>query len=609
MPLHVPRWIARYAMHHRVGQPKDVSEISIETETPRVEQELLETYAAQGWLVPIAIVFSALLIVSLAWSTAPRALSVGWFAMVVGVVVVRARAQQWLKHARHVPLSRRMKIAAAISALGGVTHGASILFWPYFSDLERALLTTYVLGLSSGAVAGVVGYMPVFLAYMLPLLVPLVVQWVSVLVLTPEQGTFGPAAVMLLMFAIYGGFLVVLARDTFRRYRESFDSRQLMQLALQQAEAANRSKTRFLASASHDLRQPMHTLTLFSAALSMAPLEERARHIANQMNVALQALSSQLDALLDVSKLDAGVVSVQASVFALRPFVDQLVSEFDPVARRKGLQLVLESPHDVSVLADALLLERVLRNLIDNAIKYTERGEVRVQIHRHETHLLLCVRDTGIGIPQDEQQRVFDEFYQLGNAERNRSQGLGLGLSIVKRLAELMQMHITLRSEYGVGTEVSVRLHEAPTVAATAEAVSVPSSPPIRGLRLLVVDDEDQVRQGMRAVLEGLGCEVTTVADVEAACMAAQISRPDAVLADLRLRGQVDGIQTITRLRALQPHLSALLISGDTAPERLREANAAGLRLLHKPVPLAVLTQAIREEVDGAWRCRQETDA
>ena len=584
--------------------------MSIEIETPRVEQELLEAYAAQGWLVPIAIVLSALLIVSLAWSTAPKALSVGWFAMVVSVLLVRARSQNWLKQAHHIPLSRRMAIAAATSGLGGVTHGASILFWPYLSDLERALQSTYVLGLSSGAVAAVIGYMPVFLAYMLPLLAPLVVRWVGVLAMPAEHGTLGPAAVMLLLFTIYGGLLVVLARDTFRRYRESFDSRQLMRQALQQAEAANRTKTRFLASASHDLRQPMHTLTLFGAALTMAPLDDRARHIANQMNVALQALSSQLDALLDVSKLDAGVVPVQARVFPLRPFVGQLVGEFESAAHRKGLQLVLESPHDVSVLADTLLLERVLRNLIDNAIKYTECGDVRVQISRQAADLLLTVRDTGIGIPQDEQQRVFDEFYQLGNPERNRSQGLGLGLSIVKRLAELMQMQMVLRSEPGVGTQVSLRLHEAPAAAsAPAATLSVPASPPITGLRLLVVDDEDQVRQGMRAVLEGLGCEVMTVADADAACVAAQTSRPDAVLADLRLRGQGDGIQAITRLRALHPSLPALLISGDTAPERLREADAAGLRLLHKPVPLAVLTQAIREEVDGVSDCRPSVEA
>lgn len=578
--------------------------MSIETDTPRVEQELLEAYAAQGWLVPIAIVLSALLIVSLAWATAPKALSVGWFLMVVSVLSVRARSQQWLKQAHHMPLSRRMAISTAISSLGGLTHGASILFWPYLSDLERALQSTYVLGLSSGAVAAVIGYMPVFLAYMLPLLVPLVIQWVAVLA-PAEHGALGPAAVMLVLFTIYGGLLVVLARDTFRRYRESFDSRQLMRQALQQAEAANRSKTRFLASASHDLRQPMHTLTLFGAALTMVPLDDRARQIANQMNVALQALSSQLDALLDVSKLDAGVVPVQPEAFPLKPFVGQLVAEFESAAHRKGLQLVLEFPHEVSVLADTLLLERVLRNLIDNAIKYTERGEVRVQISRQAADLLLTVRDTGIGIPQDEQQRVFDEFYQLGNPERNRSQGLGLGLSIVKRLAELMQMQMVLRSKLGVGTEVSVRLHEAPTAATAADAgatVSAPVNPPIDGLRLLVLDDEDQVRQGMRAVLEGLGCEVVTVADADAACAAAQSNRPDAVLADFRLRGQADGIQAITRLRALHPSLPALLISGDTAPERLREADAAGLRLLHKPVPLAMLTRAIREEVDGVLR-------
>ena len=568
-----------------------------DADTPQVEQELLDAYAAQGWRVPVAVVLSALLIVAMAWATAPLALSLGWLAAVVTVLTVRYHVQRWLRDARHLPVRRRMAYAAVLSAAGGITHGSSILFWPYLGGLERAFQSTYVLALSSGAVSAVVGYMPVFLAYMLPLLVPLTIHWMAALASPGDSWHRGSALVILLLFSIYGSFLVVLARDTYRRYVESFDSRQQLRLALQQAEAANRAKTRFLASASHDLRQPMHTLTLFGAALTMAPLDARARQIANQMNLALQALGSQLDALLDIGKLDAGVVPVQARAFALRPFLAQLVAEFEPVAQRKGLRLLLACPADACVSADTLLFERVLRNLVDNAIKYTAQGEVRLLVRPQAGGLQLVVSDTGLGIPADEQQRVFEEFYQVGNPERNRSQGLGLGLAIVRRLADLMQLQLVLRSAPGQGTQVSLLLPEAawpvPPPAAPAPGLATP----LAGRRLLVVDDEEQVRQGMQAVLGGLGCQVIAVADADEACAAATGLRPDAVLADLRLRGAADGIAAVARLRAMHPGLPALLISGDTAPERLREASAAGLRLLHKPVPLELLVQALRDEL------------
>lgn len=571
-----------------------------DADTPQVEQELLDAYAAQGWRVPVAVMLSALLIVAMAWATAPLALSLGWLAAVVTVLTVRYHVQRWLRDARHLPVRRRMAYAAMLSAAGGITHGSSILFWPYLGGLERAFQSTYVLALSSGAVSAVVGYMPVFLAYMLPLLVPLTIHWMAALASPGDSWHRGSALVILLLFSIYGSFLVVLARDTYRRYVESFDSRQQLRLALQQAEAANRAKTRFLASASHDLRQPMHTLTLFGAALTMAPLDARARQIANQMNLALQALGSQLDALLDIGKLDAGVVPVQARAFALRPFLAQLVAEFEPVAQRKGLRLLLACPADACVSADTLLFERVLRNLVDNAIKYTAQGEVRLLVRPQAGGLQLVVSDTGLGIPADEQQRVFEEFYQVGNPERNRSQGLGLGLAIVRRLADLMQLQLVLRSAPGQGTQVSLLLPEAAWPVLPPAAPAPDLATPLAGRRLLVVDDEEQVRRGMQAVLGGLGCQVIAVADADEACAAATGLRPDAVLADLRLRGAADGIAAVARLRAMHPGLPALLISGDTAPERLREASAAGLRLLHKPVPLELLVQALRDELGPA---------
>lgn len=563
-----------------------------------VEQELLDAYAQQGPRVPIAVLLAALLIVAMAWSTAPLGLSLGWLAAVVMVVIIRGAVHRWASRSRRVPIRRRMWAVTVVSLLGGIAHGSSILFWPYLSDLERAVQSTYVLALSSGAVAAVIGYMPVFVAYMMPLFLPLVYSWVVMLATARDGLHQGTALVIMLLFSIYGGLLIVLARDTYNHYCESFETRRQLREALERAESASRAKTRFLASASHDLRQPMHTLTLFGAALAVMSLPDRARHVVGQMNLALQALSEQLDALLDVSKLDAGVMPVNLLPLALHRLLEPLGVEYEAVARRKGLAFKLACDHDLVAMADRSLLERVLRNLIDNAVKYTVAGRVQVAAHAEDGDIVVRVSDTGIGIPAAECERVFEEFYQIGNAERDRSQGMGLGLSIVRRLVGLMQLKLDLQSTPGTGTEVTLLLPRALQVVPVAEPPP-PAPVDVAGLYLLVIDDEDQVRQGMQIVLEGLGCEVVTVGDSDGAQAAAERRRPDVVLADFRLRGQDTGIAVIKELRSRWPGLPALLVSGDTAPERLREADADGLRLLHKPVQPHVLMQAIRDAADG----------
>lgn len=561
------------------------------------EEELPALYAGQGLRIPVPVMLTALFIAWLAADRAPRWLLVGWVSAVALVLLVRWWVIRTAARARDVPITRRMNAIAAVSALGGIVHGQSVVFWPYMDDLGRAVQSMFVLGLCAGAVATEFGYRRVFLSYMLPLLTPLAVAWARALAPPGDSWLKGPSGVMLLMVAMYGALLTVLARDTFHLFRESFESRQRLRRALVNAELANRSKTRFLASASHDLRQPMHTLSLFSAALAMRPLDPVTRDITVQMNMAMHALSTQLDALLDISKLDAGVVPVNPRNFPLAPFLLRLGEEFQPVAQRKGLTLEVRPSGSGVFYTDPLLLERVLRNLLDNAIKYTDTGRVTLTAERRDAHFELCVSDTGQGIPVAEQARVFEEFYQLGNPERDRAQGLGLGLSIVSRLSDLMQLAIELHSVPGQGTQFRLQIP-----AGASPDTPVPSDrstlPSIRGLRVLVIDDEEAVREGMRVVLEALGCDVQLAAGSDEAEVMARHSPPNVVLADFRLRGSDDGLAAVRRLRVIHPGLAALLVSGDTAPQRLREAHAAGLRLLHKPASVDALTRAIREELD-----------
>lgn len=401
----------------------------------------------------------------------------------------------------------------------------------------------------------------------------------------------------------YQGILSSLAKGAYQSLKQSIamqaQQKQLneeLRMALDQAEEANAAKTRFLAAASHDLRQPLHTLTLFCAALMTHQLEAQTRGIVGHMDAALQVLRTQLTALLDISKLDARIVSVNLQAIDIVAFVRRMFDEFSPLAKQKRLSFILDTqdahPGDIYVRSDPLHLERIVRNLLDNAIKYCDAGAVKLKIERTGAIVQLEVQDTGRGIAPSEIERVYEEFYQIDNPERDRARGLGLGLSIVKRLTQLLDVTITLTSEFGIGTQVTLNLQR------TEPGEDVPSLIPDEAAvaptcHMLILDDEPAILQAMKTLLEAHGCRVSIASTTDEAMHQATQDPPDVVLADFRLRGQESGIKAIRKIRKQFPDLPALLISGDTAEDRLREAQDAGLRLLHKPVSVDVLLQAI----------------
>jgi signal transduction histidine kinase len=566
--------------------------------TGSLEEELLRLLARQGRRVPIPIFLAAFMIAAMAYGRIPALLLAGWLLLVAAVLAARWVVLGRLPALTAMPARKRLRIAVALSAMNGITHGLSLAFFPFLPPYERAIQSMLLVVACTGSVATTAGYRPVFLAYVLPTLGPLVVLWA----LSPGMPSAGWIEISTSgVFVLTGLILVALAGDAFRLFRESFEIRlqqaelnRQLRTALDQAEAANRAKTRFLASASHDLRQPIHTLSLFGAALAMRPLERESREIAKHMNTALQSLASQLDALLDISKLDAGVVRVNRGPATLRPILERLHEEFAPRARGKGLRMDLECPREALVDIDPLLLERILRNLLDNAVKYTASGAVALRAQRTPGGYDVTVSDTGRGIPEAEQPRVFEEFYQLDNPERDRTKGLGLGLAIVTRLADLMRIKMHMSSTPGRGTQFVLTVPEATSGAAhTPEPAA--AAAPLGALHVLVVDDEAAIRIGMKTLLEAMGCRATLADGTASALAAARADEPDLVVADLRLRGGDDGFETVRAIRKLYPRLRAILISGDIAAERLREAEAAGIPLLHKPVPFEILKREIAQ--------------
>jgi len=354
-----------------------------------------------------------------------------------------------------------------------------------------------------------------------------------------------------------------------------------------QLESANLAKSRFLAAASHDLRQPLHALGLWIAQLR-SPLGEveRARLI-ERIAAAVDEMNDLFNGLLDVSKLDAGILIADLGDFPMADLLAKTERTFAPTARDKGLSLRVR-PTRAWVRSDKLLLERILLNLVSNAIRYTAHGGVLVGCRRRGDRLRIEVWDTGPGIPDSEQQYIFDEFYQIPDPHRDRRGGLGLGLAIVDRFRRLLDHPIAVRSRLGRGSCFSIEVPlRAPPARHAAPAGRLVATDDRAGEGIvLIVDDDPMVLQAMRGLLESWGYRTITGGSHEAvAAHVADGPKPDLVIADFHLSGGRTGIDTIAHVRAaFGANIPAFLISGDTSPERLQQARAQGYTLLHKPV-------------------------
>ena len=363
-----------------------------------------------------------------------------------------------------------------------------------------------------------------------------------------------------------------------------------LRIASAEADEANASKTRFLAAASHDILQPLNAARLYATALL-----ERARHspdaqIAENIDASLDAVEEILTTLLDISRLDSGALAPQYSAVSLDDIFRQLEREFGPVAREKGLALRFVTT-SLAVRSDRRLLRRLLQNLVSNGIKYTLAGKVLVGVRRRGETLRLEVRDTGLGIPADQQRIVFREFERLPEGAK-AARGIGLGLSIVDRITKALGVEVVLRSAPGRGSAFSIDLpvtHLAPFV----ERRQTPRGPatPLVELSVVAIDNEPAVRDGMRNLLTGWGCEIEAAASLEGALavIAAMPGPPDVLIADYHL-DEGNGLAAIGEIRArLGRELPAILVTADRSPELAEAAQAAQISVLNKPLKPAAL--------------------
>jgi signal transduction histidine kinase/CheY-like chemotaxis protein len=529
-----------------------------------------------------------------------------WTVLTIGVESVRALyASRVLKrandadpknvHARFVMLA---VVAGAAVATGGV------LFLPALPILYQALFGAILFAIPAAGVAVSQSSRYILGGYALAMLVPSSATWCW---LHPSQAlalgflTILYCAVLVWVAADGEKLLlrsVVIRHERDRLVRDLEQRNADVQVAVAQAQQSAQARARVLAAASHDLRQPLHALSVYSAVLLTNPPSKVLREVSENIDQIVRSLGSLLNGLLDLSRLSSEYYVPERQPVALDRLLTEVCAECRQPALQKGLVLKLEAA-PVHLQGDPVALGRIARNLVDNAIKYTDQGEIRVasyvDVSGAAPVAVLSVADTGRGIPEAEQSRIFEEFYQVDNPGRDRSRGVGLGLTIVHRLCELIHARIEVDSVVGSGTCFKVLIPEPLSdVTSSEEPVTAATEVSLSARYVYVVDDEQDILKGMRTLLRVWGMTVLTADSAGAANLIfEQHGPPELLIVDLRLRGDEHGAQLAARLRREYGPFAVLIVTGETSSEALREAHDTGFSVLQKPIAPEVLRKMV----------------
>jgi len=549
-----------------------------------------------------------LLALLLLWSEFDRTLLSIWYASSLTVSLLRWRSWSRFKKSELTVENSRAWIHKMVfwTFMSGLHVGLMLLLFTSQDHLYHLIIVTGIYGGFIGsAVASIALYYPAYLLFATPptvlFLIKSVIMGSVILGQTGDSVFTYTAAGFILVFF---GVLTAIARNTqfsFNRMSElAYENKRLVNEVIKQKETAENAvlaKTQFLAAASHDLRQPMHALGLYVGAFDHDKLDKDSNRIVSKIQLSTDALNELLNSLLDISKLDANSVDNVPQDLNVEPLLETIIGQYLSRAKTNNTNITLNSSTGMCVHCDRTLLTRVIRNLVDNAVKFTHNGHIALVAEQKQNSIVLAVKDTGLGIAAKEQENIFKEFTQLDNPERDRQRGLGLGLAIVQRLCELMSVKIELDSQLGEGSCFTLTL---PLAKGTNELAA--ESKPVTRLKLLneiivVIDDETEIREGMCRMVERWRA---TVVDAETADEA--ITKldelglePSLILSDLRLRENQNGIDAINKIREeFNSDIAAILITGDTSPEQIELADASNIPVLNKPVGPALLHDAIQ---------------
>lgn len=574
----------------------------------RIFNELINILYRQATPIFFGNVAVVVLSVYLLWNELDRAMLLTWAAAIFGLTAIRiviVRRDLRVSQPEEKAHRRAWKYAL-LSGLSGCLWGSvGIFFFSPDSTIVTVFICILLSGMTGGSVASQSSFPPAYYAFALPTVLPFALH--SFVYGGPLFSVLGVLSLFLL------GVNLAYSRNFHRTVREAvslrFENVELIAQLRQEkerAESASRSKSQFLAAASHDLRQPTHALGLYIATLRAfcnAPVirTEDVGNIAAKLQAALKGLVQLLDVLLDISKLDAGAVKVKREVFDLQELLETIDQQFSAVAAEQKLRFIVR-PTSLLIQTDRVLLHSILANFVSNALRYTESGKILVGARRRGNFVEVQVLDTGIGIAEGQSQLIFGEFYQIGNAARRREHGLGLGLAIVKRTADLLGVRIGLRSVLGKGSVFSVWLPLVHGMQSVVEEKTIAPASGAASKDILVIDDDASVLDSMRLLLSSWGHQVFAVSSLEQALQTVEQHRSqgrplfDLILSDFRLAENISGIDFVQAVRQAAGHdIPAVVITGDTSVESINRIAQAHLRILHKPLEPELLYNLLRD--------------
>ena len=457
--------------------------------------------------------------------------------------------------------------------------------------ISVVLLMVYT-GLVANASATMASVLPLYLCFITPILIPTAYQFYS---FGDQQSYWITVLIILYLIVSFINTIRIRAamRESILLGFENLDLIENLKVensktesALEKAEQANLAKSRFFAAASHDLRQPLQSLSLFTTTLATNLETKSQKKIVSHIDSSVRSLECLFNGLLDISTLDAGTLKLQRRHFQLKPFIEEALVGFNEMTSGQPISINVDVGEHV-VYSDPMLLNRVIQNLVENAIRYTPNGSVTITSRLVGKEVSISVEDTGIGIPEKKRNRIFEEFVQLNNPARDRDKGLGLGLSFVHRICNLLDMPLSVESELGKGSvfTVSIALGDCSQLVQPDVRNSVLPSI-LDGMFVLVIDDEEDILVAMEGLLQVWGCTVMVAGSGKEAVqqLIEYDSCPDVVITDFRLKDNETGADALEQVfKYCQATVPAIIITGDIAPDRLMEIDRLNLPVLHKP--------------------------
>lgn len=482
------------------------------------------------------------------------------------------------------------------TGLSGCIWGSAGLFFIDSTELPATLMTmTALMGVATGALPALTAHFPAYASFAIPIALGVGCGWLM------EDSPFSffiaffgvLTGIMYLVFAY--NFAKATTRSISMEHEIAARYEKVAQLK-EQAELASKEKTRFLAAISHDVSQPLYSMILFLETLRQQ-IPDKQRELVDKIESNTRTLHEMFNSIVEVARLEQGTIERHERAFDLDGVINNLANEFRPLAVRKNLDFLVQAEANMIVYSDSVLLARILRNLISNAIKYTGSGWVRLRVSPKEDEVAISVSDSGCGIPEDNLKDIFREYWRA-DAQRHAIKGLGLGLSVVSRLSQLLGHKVTFHSELTCGTEFTVYVKQAKDTDVTFDKPLVLENFSVAGLHILVLEDDLAVREAMVNLLASWKCLVSDGADVTQliSCAHQKTRPPDILISDYRLGPELDGILATQQLRQhFDPQLPCLIVSGDFDESVINRIKQEALHYLPKPVVPHTLRAIISE--------------